>query len=70
MKTLDDLLIQRSILKQLIRMAKLLGGKISIGDDVITLTELNGMLTELKIEIGSRRSQMNLKVINNNYGSN
>lgn len=56
MKTLDDLIEQRQKLTELIRMAKLLGGKAKIGDGIITLTELKEALTELKIEIESRRS--------------
>jgi histidinol phosphatase-like PHP family hydrolase len=58
MKTLDDLLIQRQKLTELVRMAKLLGGKVSIGDDTITLAELKETLDNLKIEIESRRSQI------------
>ncbi len=65
-KTIDDLIIQRQKLKELIRYAQLLGGKISIGDEIITLAELKETITEIKIEIEVKRSQMKLKVINNN----
>jgi hypothetical protein len=58
MITLDELIIQRQKLKELVRMAKLLGGKVSIGNKLITLAELKEALTELKIEIESRRSQL------------
>lgn len=56
MITLDALIIQRNKLTELVRMAKLLGGKISIGDEVVTLTELKETLNNIKIEIESRRS--------------
>lgn len=61
MKTLDDLLIERNKLKELVRYAQIYGGKISIGDEIVTLAELKGTLTEIKIEIESRRSKQVLR---------
>ncbi len=58
MTTLDDLINQRQKLTELVRMAKLLGGKVSIGDELITLAELKETLNNIKIEIESRRSQI------------
>lgn len=58
MTTLDNLIEQRNKLTELVRMAKLLGGKVNVGSKVITLSELKETLTELKIEIESRRSQI------------
>ncbi len=57
MTTLDDVINQRDKLTDLVRMAKLLGGKVSIGDAIITLAELKETLNNTKIEIESRRSQ-------------
>lgn len=56
MNTLDDLIIQRDKLTELVRMAKLLGGKVSIGSKVITLSELKETLDDVKIKIESSRS--------------
>ncbi len=58
MTTLDDVINQRQKLTELVRMAKLLGGKVSIGDGLITLAELKETLNNIKIEIESRRSQI------------
>ena len=58
MDTLNDLIIKRKKLTELVRMAKLLGGKVSIGDELITLAELKETLNNIKIEIESRRSQI------------
>lgn len=58
MDTLNDLMIKRDKLTELVRMAKLLGGKVSIGDELITLAELKETLNNTKIEIESRRSQI------------
>lgn len=58
MKTLDDLIEQRQKLTELVRMAKLLGGKVSIGNEIITLAELKETLNNVTIEIESRRSQL------------
>lgn len=61
MKALDDLLIQRNKLKELVRYAQIYGGKVSIEDEIITIAELKGMLTEVKIQIESNRSKLVLR---------
>ena len=58
MTTLDNLIEQRNKLTELVRMAKLLGGKVSVGSKVITLSELKETLDNVKIEIESRRSNL------------
>lgn len=58
MTTLDNLIEQRNKLTELVRMAKLLGGKVSIGDELVTLSELKETLDNVKIEIESRRSNL------------
>lgn len=66
MKTLDDLLYEREKLTELIRYAKLFGGNISIGSEVLSSEKLKEMLNDIQIKIETNRSQMTLKVINNN----
>jgi hypothetical protein len=70
MKSLDDLLFEREKLTELIRYAELFGDNISLGSELLSLEKLKALLSDIQIEIETERSQMNLKVINNNYGSN
>lgn len=58
MMTLDELMEQREKLTELVKFAKVLGGKVSIGNEIVTLAELKETLNNVKIEIESRRSQI------------
>lgn len=63
MKTLDDLIIQRDKLTELVKTAKMFGGSVNIGDETVSLTELTETLDNVKIEIETRRSNQALKKI-------
>ena len=62
-QNIDELLEQRRKLTELVKMAKLMGGKVSIGEEVITLAELKEMLNDVKIEIEVARTHNNLTQI-------
>jgi Holliday junction resolvase len=64
MKTLDELYQKRDQLEELVKYARLLGGKVKIGDEMITRTELQEMLNTIKIEIATKISGSKLKLIN------
>lgn len=58
MTTLDDLIIQRKELTELLKYAEIYGGKISVGNKTLSLAELKETLNNLQIEMESKRSQL------------
>lgn len=66
MKTLDNLLHEREKLLELIKYAKLFDNNVRFGSELIGIEILQEMLNDIQVEIETQRSQINLKVINNN----
>lgn len=45
------------------RYAKIYGGKISLGDEIVSIEKIDELIEHLKFEIASFQSQVELKVI-------
>ncbi len=65
-KKLDPLYIKRDKLRELIKYANLLGGKLHIGNNDIPVDQLKKALTNVNAEISVAISNGKLKLINPN----
>lgn len=65
-KKLDKLYIKQNKLKKLIKYANLLGGKVHIGNNDISVGQLKKTLTNVNAEISATISNGKLKLINPN----
>jgi hypothetical protein len=59
-RKLDELGGQLQKVEELLKFAGLYGGKISLGDKIITIDELKEMRLDLKSEIAAEESRRNL----------
>lgn len=62
-KRLDELYRHRDEVEELIKYAKLLGNKVALGDEIVSIERLQDILEEIKFEIAARTSQNNLRII-------
>lgn len=62
-KSLDQLYAERDKIVKLREIASTLGGRIKVGDEIITVETLRGLESGLKAEITARISNNSLKIV-------
>ena len=62
-KTLKQLQVQLDDIEEMIKIGNIYKGKVSLGDEIVTVKELEEMREYIKFEITSRISQTKLRVV-------
>lgn len=63
LKTLKQLQVQLEDVDQMIKIGRIYKGKVSLGDEIVTVKELEEMREYIKFEITSRVSQTKLQLV-------